>query len=140
MNNTNSISEKKSGYSEYLSLKHRYYIVMALSKDKEDQLFDCQFFDENGNIKEGYEGFWFDEKMFLLMEQYFFNFIDDECGLIINMYEEEYIFPEQLSQAIEIVDRMIPECDNDEVLELARKLRALLSKAKELHTAVGFCF
>ncbi len=125
---------------EYLDLNHRYYIVIALSKDKEDHLFDCQLFDDNGEIKAGYDGFWFDEKMFLLMEQYFFNFIDDECDLIITMYEEEFVFPEQLQQVIEIVKRMMCECDNDEVLELAKKMLCLLEKAKELNTAVGFCF
>lgn len=128
------------GYVEHLDLNHRYYIVIALTKDKEDNLFDCKFFDDKGDIKEGYDGFWFDEKMYLLMEEYFFNFIDDECELIITMYEEEYVYPEQLDQVIEIVNRMMHECDNEEVLVLANKLLGILEKAKLLNTVVGFCF
>lgn len=128
------------GQVEYLDLKHRYYIVIALSKDAENHLYDCQFFDEEGNIKDGYDGFWFNEKMFLLMEKYFFNFIDSECNLLINMYEEEFAFPDVLPQILDIIDRMSNECDNKEVLELAKDFRRIVVKAIELDTAVGFCF
>ena len=69
---------------KYLDLNHHYYIVIALKKEFEDHLFDRHFFDDNGNIKEGYDGFWFNEKMFYLMEKYFFNIIDEECDLIID--------------------------------------------------------
>lgn len=128
------------GQVEYLDLKHRYYIVIALSKDKENHLFDCQFYDDNGDIKEGYEGFWFDEKAYLLMEKYFFNFIDSECDLIINMYEEEFAFPDKLPKIIEIIDRMTNECDDNEILKLAKDFRRIVEKAIKLETAVGFCF
>ncbi len=127
-------------HTKYLDLNHRYYIVIALNKESENSLFDCHFFDDNGDIKNDYEGFWFDEKMFLLMEEYFFNFIDAECDLLINMYEEEFVFPDKLPQVLSIVNRMMKECDNNEVLELAEKLRFLIEKAIKLDTAVGFCF
>ncbi len=128
------------GQVDYLDLQHRYYIVIALSKEAENHLYDCQFYDDKGDIKEGYEGFWFDEKAFLLMEKYFFNFIDSECNLLINMYEEEFAFPEQLPNILEIIDRMSNECDNDKVLKLAKDFRSLVVKAIELNTPVGFCF
>ena len=127
-------------HTKYLDLNHRYYIVIALTKDAEDSLFDCHFFDDNGDIKNSYEGFWFNEKMFLLMEEYFFNFIDAECDLLINMYEEEFVFPDKLPQVLSIINRMMKECDNTEVLQLAEKLRNLIEKAIKLDTAVGFCF
>ena len=127
-------------HEKYLDLSHRYYIVIALSKASENSLFDCHFFDDKGEIKEGYEGFWFNEKMFLLMEEYFFNFIDAECNLLINMYEGEFVFPDKLPQVLSIIDRMMKQCDNDEILELAEKLRAIIKKAINLDTAVGFCF
>ena len=38
---------------EYLDLNHRYYVVIALKKELEDSLFDCHFFDDEGDIKEG---------------------------------------------------------------------------------------
>lgn len=132
--------EKLPGYVEYLDLKHRYYIVIALKKELEDNIYDCHFFDENGDIKEGYQGFWFDEKLFLLMEKYLFNFIDAECDLLINMYEEEWAEPEILPHILEITDRTINNCDNDEVLKLAKEFRSLVEKAIDINAVVGFCF
>ena len=67
------------GYTEYLDLNHRYYIVIALKKELENNIYDCHFFDEKGEIKEGFDGFWFDEKLYLLLEKYLFNFISAEC-------------------------------------------------------------
>ncbi len=138
----------KKGHVEYLSLNHRYYVVIALRKELEDSIFDCHFFDDNGNIKEGFEGFWFNEKVFLTVEKYLFDFINSECGLWIDMYEEEYIFPEKLRQALAITNRQIlaVEKDADKIpdskvfLETAGKIKALIEKAIELDTVVGFCF
>ncbi|MBQ4080809.1 MAG: hypothetical protein II655_01815 [Thermoguttaceae bacterium] len=138
----------KKGHVEYLSLNHRYYVVIALRKELEDSIFDCHFFDDNGNIKEGFEGFWFNEKVFLTVEKYLFDFINSECGLWIDMYEEEDIFPEKLRQALEITNRQIlaVEKDADKIpdakvfLEMAGKIKALIEKAIELDTVVGFCF
>ena len=138
----------KKGHVEYLSLNHRYYVVIALRKELEDSIFDCHFFDDNGNIKEGFEGFWFNEKVFLTVEEYLFDFINSECGLWIDMYEEEDIFPEKLRQALAITNRQIlaVEKDADKIpdskvfLETAGKIKALIEKAVELDTVVGFCF
>ena len=138
----------KKGHVEYLSLNHRYYVVIALRKELEDSIFDCHFFDDNGNIKEGFEGFWFNEKVFLTVEKYLFDFINSECGLWIDMYEEEDIFPEKLRQALAITNRQIlaVEKDADKIpdakvfLETAGKIKALIEKAIELDTVVGFCF
>ncbi len=74
------------------------------------------------------------------MEKYLFNFIDAECDLLINMYEEEYAEPGYLPQILEITNRTINSCDNDEVLKLVKEFRALVEKAIELNTVVGFCF
>ena len=43
------------GYTEYLDLNHRYYIVIALKKELENNIYDCHFFDEKGEIKEGFD-------------------------------------------------------------------------------------
>ena len=128
------------GFKEYLDLNHRYYIVIALKKEQENSVYDCHFFDEKGDIKEGFDGFWFDEKLYLLLENYLFFPINKECDLIINMYEEEYAEPDILPHILEITDRMINNCDNEEVLEPAKEFRKLVEKAIELDTVVGFCF
>ena len=140
MNDNSEIEIRNLGRVQYLDLGHRYYIVIAHSEEYLNHLYDCHFFDDNGDFLEGYEGFWFDERLFLLMEKYFFNFIDKECNLIITMYEEEFAEPEILPQVLDIVDRQIKNCDNDEVLELAKQLRNIVIKAIEVSSPVGFCF
>ena len=74
------------------------------------------------------------------MEKYLFNFIDAECDLLINMYEEEWIEGANLAQTLKITDRMINNCDNDELIELAKKFRTLVEKAIEYNTCVGCYF
>lgn len=128
------------GNVEYLDLLHRYYIVIAISQEYIDHLYDCHFFNDNGDFMDGYEGFWFDERLFLLMEEYFFIFINEECDLLISMYEEEFVELEMLPKVLEIIDRQMKNCDNDEVLELAKQLRDVVSKAIEVKSPVGFCF
>ena len=75
-----------------------------------------------------------------MMEKCFFSFIDKECNLIITMYEEEFAEPELLPRELDIVDRQMMDCDNDEVLELAKRLRSIVIKAIEVNSPVGFCF
>ncbi len=137
MDNTN---QKTSEYVEYLDLNHRYYIVIAQEKKYEDHLYDCQFTDDKGDFLEGYEGMWFDEKSFLLMEKYLFNFIDAECDLLINMYEEEYADSDKLPKIVEITKRMINNSDNQNFINLANKFLTIVEKAISLNTFVGFCF
>ena len=48
--------------------------------------------------------------------------------------------PETLPKVLEIIDRQMKNCDNDEVLELAKQLRDVVSKAIEVKSPVGFCF
>ena len=81
----------------------------------------------------------FHEDKFYLMEKYLFNFIDAECNLLINMYEEEWIEGDNLKKNLEITDRMINNSDNEEFLELAKEFRNLVLKAIEVNTCVG-CF
>ena len=63
-----------------------------------------------------------------------------ECGLLINMYEEEYAEPDILPQILEITNRTINNCDNEEVLKLAKEFRSLVEKAIDLKAVVVFCF
>lgn len=135
-----NLNQKVPEYVDYLDLNHRYYIVIALCKELEDQLYDCHFTDNNGNFLDGYEGMWFDEKSFILMEKYLFNFIDAECDMLINMYEEEYADADKLPKIKEITKRMIYNSDNQDFIQLANKFLAIIEKAISLNTIVGFCF
>jgi len=134
----NNIRDTK--YDEILDT-HIYCIVIALQKELENDLFDCHFWDNHhGDFKQGFLGMAFNEKQFLSAEKYLFNFINVECDLLINMYEEEWAEFDKLARIKEITERMLLNCDDEEVVDFANKFLVILNKAIELHTYVGFCF
>lgn len=134
----NTLDEKIE--KEFLDLNHRYSIVIALDKEHENELIDCHFYNDYGEFKDGFMGMYFNEKKFLLMEKYLFNFINTECDLLISMYEEEWAEAGKLPQILEITSRMINNSDNQEFLKSAKEFKKIVEKAIELDTFIGFCF
>lgn len=127
-------------YVKYLDLNKWYCVVVPKDKDAYNEMCDYKVWDDDkGDVRDIYWFMKFHEDKFYLMEEYLFNFIDAECNLLINMYEEEWIEGENLQKTLEITDRMINNCDNEEFLILAKKFRQLVEKAIEANTCVG-CF
>lgn len=140
MDKNNKITEIK-GYTKYLDLSHRYYILTPLTKQALSDLYDANFINsENGKVKEEYSYMEFDEETFLLMEEYLFNFISVECNLIITMYEEEWAEGEMLNDIIKIAERMINNSDNEKFIELAQKFLVLVKIAIEKERVLVFYF
>ena len=135
--NTNNIS----GNEKYLDLNKWYYIVVPMNQTTYDELCDNSFYDnENDCVKEGFLYMRFHEDAYCLMEEYLFNFIDAECDLFINMYEEEFAEKEILPMILEITNKMISSSDNEEFVILANEFRELVEKAILYETCVGFIF
>ena len=127
-------------YTRYLDLDKWYGIVVPKDENAYNEMCDYKVWDDNeGDIRDIYWFMKFHEDKFYLMEKYLFNFIDAECNLLINMYEEEWIEGDNLKKTLEITDRMINNSDNEEFLELAKEFRNLVLKAIEVNTCVG-CF
>ena len=127
-------------YVKYLDLNKWYCVVVPKDKDAYNEMCDYKVWDDDkGDVRDIYWFMKFHEDKFYLMEEYLFNFIDAECNLLINMYEEEWIEGENLQKTLEITDRMINNCDNEEFLILAKEFRQLVEKAVEANTCVG-CF
>ena len=127
-------------YVKYLDLNKWYCVVVPKDQEAYDLMCDYKVWDdEKQDVRDCYYFMKFHEDLYLLMEEYLFNFIDDECDLLINMYEEEWIEGDNLPKALEITDRMINNSDNEEFLKLAKEFRELVKKAIELNTCVG-CF
>ena len=127
-------------YVKYLDLNKWYCVVVPKDKDAYNEMCDYKVWDDDkGDVRDIYWFMKFHEDKFYLMEEYLFNFIDAECNLLINMYEEEWIEGENLQKTLEITDRMINNCDNEEFLILAKEFRQLVEKAIEANTCVG-CF
>ena len=133
--------ENKYEFKEFLDLKHRYFILVPKDEGALDELYEGQFYDDDNNcVKEHYLHMEFDEKAFLLLEEYLFNFIDAKCDLIITMYEEEWAEPEKLGDILMLTDSMIGNCDNERFIELANRFRKLVIAAQSLNMPVVFYF
>ncbi len=127
-------------YVRYLDLASWFCIVVPKNPVAYNEMCDYKIWDdEKGDVRDSYWYMKFHEDTYYLMEKYLFNFIDAECNLLINMYEEEWIEGDNLPKTLEITDRMINNCDNEEFLELAKEFRTLVEKAIEHNTCVG-CF
>lgn len=128
-------------YVKYLDLNKWYCVLVPKNENAVNDMAGYNFWDEAKNdVRDDFLFIKFHEDTYLLMEKYLFNFIDAECGLLINMYEEEWIEGENLHKTLEITDRMINNCDNEELLELAKEFRTLVEKAIEYNTCVGCYF
>jgi hypothetical protein len=118
-----------------------YYILVPVNDEASDILSDYAFYDkESDRVKDGFLYMKFHEDKYCLMEEYLFNFIDAECDLMINMYEEEFADQEHLPSILEITERMIDSSDNEEFIELANEFKGLVQKAIDFNTCIGFFF
>ena len=129
------------GYKEYLDMDKWYYILVPVNDEASDALSDYAFYDKDADkVKDGFLYMRFHEDTYCLMEEYLFNFIDAECDLLINMYEEEFADQEVLPSILEITERMVNSSDNEEFIKLANEFKGLVEKAIEFHTCIGFFF
>lgn len=129
------------GYKEFLDMDKWYYILVPVNDKASDAMSDFAFYDkETDKVKDGFLYMKFHEDKYCLMEEYLFNFIDAECDLLINMYEEEFAEQEVLPSILEITDRMIGSSDNEEFIKLANEFKSLVEKAIQFNTCIGFFF
>ncbi len=130
-----------SRYVRYLDMSKWYSIVVPKDNSAYDEMCDYKIWDEEkSDIKDIYWFMKFHEDTYLLMEKYLFNFIDAECNLLINMYEEEWIEGDNLQKVLKITERMIGNSDNEEFIKLANEFYKLVEKAIENDTCVGCYF
>ena len=129
------------GYQKFLDMDKWYYILVPINKKASDALSDYSFYDKEADkVKEGFLYMRFHEDHYCLMEEYLFNFIDAECDLLINMYEEEFANQDVLPSILEITERMIGSSDNEEFILLANEFKELVEKAIQFNTCIGFFF
>ena len=129
------------GYKEYLDMEKWYYILVPVNNEANDALSDYAFYDKEADkVKDGFLYMRFHEDKYCILEEYLFNFIDAECDLLINMYEEEFADPEVLPSILEITERMIDSSDNEEFISLANEFKVLVEKAIQFNTCIGFFF
>ena len=125
----------------YLDLSQDYRILVSLDEESTNKLWSCELYDEeDGGINRNMICLSFHEDTFYYMEDYIFNLLNVKLGLLINMYEEEYIDTEQLDQAISIMENILDNTDDKAVSDFSKRLLDMMKVAKEHSTIVGFCF
>lgn len=122
-----------------INLSKEYKIIVPLDAAAADQLYEYDIY-QNGEIRNGMVGLVFYEDTFYYMEKRLLDFINVECGLLINMYEEEVLENDQLDKGIQVVELVMNNSDDSVLLDFAQKLLELLRLAKKQGTIVGFYF
>ena len=124
----------------YLDLNNDYRILVPLNEEATSKLWSCELYDEDGGINCNMICFSFREDTFYYMEEYIFLVLNSKLGISINMYEEEYIDTNQLDDAIDIMESILNNTDDNAVIDFSQKLLEMMRMAKEKGTIVGFCF
>lgn len=136
----NLSDEKKALYKdECIDPTHEYRILVPVNDEAAELLYQGEIY-INGEISNDMTGLIFFEDTFYYMESKLFDFINVECGTLINMYEEEILDTDQLDKAINIIEVIISNNDDKTLLQFAQMLLELLNSAKKYRTIVGFCF
>lgn len=125
---------------EFLDLNHPYLILVPKDDEALALLYDGQIYLKKDEINNKFEFMKFNEKEYLLLEKYLFNFICAECNLIITMYEEEWVEGDKLYIISQITNQMINNSDNEEFIKLAKEFLKLVKKAIKNNTSLVFYF
>lgn len=128
------------GRVEFLDLKHQYLILVPRDERGLNLLYDGHIYTEKGEVSDKFYSMRFNEKQFLLMEKYLFNFICLECDLIITMYEEEWVEGDKLITIQKLTEKALNVSDDEKFIELAKQLLNLVRLAIELKTSLVFYF
>lgn len=118
---------------------HKYRILVSINEKATDLLYRGEIYID-GEISPDLICLSFGEDTFYYMETRLFDFINVECGTLINMYEEEILDADELDKAIAIVEVLIRNSDDQQFKQFSGILLQLLQDAKEYGTIVGFYF
>ena len=116
-----------------------YRILVPLNGDAEERMYRYDLY-QDGEIRPEFYGIEFHEDTFYYMETRLFAFLNVECGLLINMYEEEVLDNDLLDKAIKVINLVISHSEDDVLFEFANKLIDCINVAKQQSTVVGFYF
>lgn len=128
------------GQVEFLDLTHPYLVLVPKDEEGLKLLYDGLIYTEAGEINKKFQYMKMDEKQFLLMEKYLFNFLCVECDLIITMYEEEWADGDKLLNIKNITNKALAISDNVEFKKLANEFLNLVQLSIELKTSLVFYF
>jgi len=125
--------------NEYLDLNHEYRILVPRDKDSEELLYRGEIYSMQDSSS-SFSVMTFHEDVYGYLEDRLFDIINLKLDILINMYEEEIIEPEQVEEAILITQKKLSENSEERFSNLATEFLNLLMEAKRNNTIVGFYF
>ena len=129
----------KNVFTEYLDIYHEYRVLVPLSEEAEERLYRGEIYDD-GEISECFVKMVFNEEIFVYLENRLFDILNVKFNLLINMYEEEILEREYITDAISITKKLINESDEEKFKLLATDFLNLLVIAEDNKRIVGFYF
>ncbi len=119
-----------------------YYILVPKSDDFSERLYRYEIYNDKGVDTDAFLYIEFREEFYYEIEQRLFDFINKQCNLYINMYEEEVIEPEQLSTVLGLTKNSMANLssEDDKYLDFCKEFIALLNYAIEHQLPVGLYF
>lgn len=119
-----------------------YYILVPKSDDFSERLYRYEIYNDKGVDTDAFLYIEFREEFYYEIEQRLFDFINKQCNLYINMYEEEVIEPEQLSTVLGLTKNSMANLssEDDKYLDFYKEFIALLNYAIEHQVPVGLYF
>ena len=129
----------KNVFTEYLDIYHEYRVLVPLSEEAEERLYRGEIYDD-GEISECFVKMVFNEEIFVYLEDRLFDILNVKFNLLVNMYEEEILDREYITDAISITKKLINESDEEKFKLLATDFLNLLVIAEDNKRIVGFYF
>lgn len=124
---------------EYLDLEKDYFILVPLNEEGLNELYSYDIYKDD-YVSNNIKAMIFHEDTFCYMESRLFDFINVECNLLINIYEEEIAETDQLMKILDITDLLIKNSDDEKFLEFANEFRLMITTAIEKNSCIGFYF
>ena len=125
--------------NQFLDLTHEYLILVPLNETGVEDLYQGNIYKGNF-INANFKYMLFNEETYYFLEKKLFDFINVECDMLINMYEEEIADPSKLLKIQDTTDLLLRNNDDEKFSELIEEFKELLKLAIEKKTCMGFYF
>ena len=132
-------------YVKYLDIKKEYYILVPLNKKALEDLYRYKIYKKHCQedeciIKDTFKAMIFHEDTYYEMESMLFDYINVECDIIINMYEEAIVENNQLEKVLLLTNSLLESSKDENFIKFATEFKSLVELAIKKKTVIGFYF
>ena len=122
-----------------------YYILVPLNKKAIDDMYRYDIYKDNCDkreelIKDTFKAMVFDEETYFFLEKNLFTIINAECGVDINIYEDETVENDQLEKLLILTKSLLESSRDEKLIKLLIEFKSLVELAIKKKTVIGFYF